>query len=135
MDVAYPTVGRIVLFHNWGILDPLPAIVVVAEENRYTIPFLHVFMHDGAQAVDNVAHKDEAVDGEPYWDWMPFQKGQAAKTEQLEKELRETVSAARAKNAARSGGEEAALKGIAEAADNGLSKLQRSTPSPEDGKR
>ena len=87
--VQYPTVGRIVHYHNPEHVNPWAGIVTMALENRYTIPILSVFLHDGVCVLANVKHKDcvKLAKGEPYWDWMDYQKGQAAKTEALQQEL------------------------------------------------
>jgi len=85
--IPLPTVGRIVLFHDADHIDPFPAMVVGVGPGALSIAYLHVFMHDGARSMEDVAHASEADGGEPYWDWMPYQKGQAAKTEQLQLEL------------------------------------------------
>lgn len=87
--VQYPTVGRIVHYHDAEHVGPFAGLVAIAEANRYTIPVLHVFLHDGVRVVNAVKHKDcvKLAPGEPYWDWMDYQKGQAAKTEQLQAEL------------------------------------------------
>ena len=87
--IAYPTVGRIVLFHDPEHVEPFAGLVAVAEANRYTIPHLAVFLHDGLRMATGVKHKDcvKLARGEAYWDWMPYQKGQAAKTEALQAQL------------------------------------------------
>lgn len=93
--IAYPTVGRIVLFYDPDHAEPFAGLVAVAEANRYTIRALHVFLHDGTRVFEDVKHKDYAklASGgayEAYWDWMDYQKGQAAKTEALQRELSES---------------------------------------------
>ena len=127
---AYPTVGRIVLFHDPEHVEPFAGLVAVAEANRYTIPHLAVFLHDGLRMVEGVKHKDcvKLARGEAYWDWMDYQKGQAAKTEALQAQLEGALD--RAKPDMQPGGAERALR-----LDNQLSKTQASTPSPVDGKR
>jgi hypothetical protein len=85
--IALPTVGRIVYFHVADRLEPWPAMVVEVVENQYKIATMHVFLHDGLRVMNDVPHKDNAVNGAFYWDWMPYQKGQAAKTEALQAEL------------------------------------------------
>lgn len=87
--VQYPTVGRIVHFHDPDQVEPFAGLVAVANANRYTIHALTVFLHDGARMMYDVKHKDcvKLARGEAYWDWMDYQKGQAAKTEALQAEL------------------------------------------------
>jgi hypothetical protein len=47
-----------------------------------------VVRHDGStMAVTSLRHASDASNGEHYWDWMPFQKGQQSKTEELQNEL------------------------------------------------
>jgi len=152
--IALPTVGRIVHLHDPDHIDPFPAIVVGVGPGKLSIAYLHVFLHDGARALEDVAHASEAHDGEPYWDWMPYQKGQAAKTEELQAALdkqREKLSEQKQRAQIHEerfqkmgelhthphlgpGGPERAV-----ALDNEmgseLSKTQASTPSREDGKR
>ena len=133
--VAYPTVGRIVLFHDPEHVEPFAGLVAVAEANRYTIPHLAVFLHDGLRMVEGVKHKDcvKLARGEAYWDWMPYQKGQAAKTEALQAELN-----ARSPKMAQGGGRvdnERFGQHVSHRASDEISKTQSSTPSPVDGKR
>jgi len=83
-----------VLYHDPDHVEPFPAIVTVVKADRYTIPVLTVFLHDGARVVQDTRHKDELVKdlaGWAYWDWMDYQKGQAAKTEALQLQLEESV--------------------------------------------
>jgi len=112
--IAYPTVGRIVLFHDPEHVEPFAGLVAVAEANCYTIPHLAVFLHDGLRMATGVKHKDcvKLARGEAYWDWMPYQKGQA--------ELN-----ARSPKMAQGGGR----------VDTERFKNEVSTPSPVDGKR
>lgn len=58
-------------------------------------------------------------EGEPYWDWMDYQKGQAAKTEALEAQLKEKATQRHERFNH----------------DTELGKLQAGAPSPVDGKR
>ncbi len=85
--IELPTVGRIVYFWDYGATEPLPA-VVVAVVGGHTID-LCVFGRGGL-AADIAFAVPHAVDREgsgSKWDWMPYQKSQAAKTEQLQREL------------------------------------------------
>lgn len=94
-----PTVGRIVLYtpHTTEVMayqpgDKLAAIIVKVWSD--TCVNLAVF--DGNGDVMNGISVPLIQDGEPvpgsgfYCEWMPYQKGQAAKTEELEKKLAES---------------------------------------------
>lgn len=128
---AYPTVGRIVLFHDPEHVEPFAGLVAVAEANRYTIPHLAVFLHDGLRMVEGVKHKDcvKLARGEAYWDWMPYQKGQAAKTEALQAQL-ERATGTMIPHVAHH-----PTNPNSHTSDSEISKTQSSTPSPVDGKR
>ena len=92
--IALPTVGRVVYYYHPSYGDqPLAAMVAFVtppseEVSGYTVN-LGVLNPDGAGSpAMNVHHESErATPDAPYWDWMPFQKGQAAKTEALQAEL------------------------------------------------
>ncbi|MFD1558331.1 hypothetical protein ACFSHT_22320 [Paraburkholderia silviterrae] len=90
-----PTIGRIVWFHpeqsyphlvQHDKTQPLAAIVTYVWSD--TLVNLSVFDQDGKQyaATSVFLHQgDESVmTNGPYAEWMPYQKGQAAKTEALE---------------------------------------------------
>lgn len=128
-NIPAPTVGRIVLISFPG-KDSLPMMVskVVAP---YTINGT-VFNEDGSiGGVEWLPHAHKADKDIPSWDWMPYQYGQAAKAEELEKEL-ETEMQRMAKAVGRD-----ADKGVPShhRTDNELSKMQAGSPSPVDGKR
>ena len=128
--VAYPTVGRIVHYHDPDHVEPFAAIVTVAKEDRSTIPVLTVFLHDGVRVVQDTRHKDELVRdlvGWAYWDWMDYQKGQAAKTEALQAQLEQSMKAAV------SAANRPLPKDVPEIDER--YKNEASTPSREDGKR
>lgn len=140
--VALPTVGRIIHYHHPDHVDPFAGIVAVAVPNRYTIPYLHIFLHDGVRVVNDVKHKDcvKLAKGEAYWDWMDYQKGQAAKTEALQAELERNMSAQKTRPLPVTAVDEVygMAKNVGKAADASLDELyktQSSTPSPVDGKR
>ena len=90
--IQEPTVGRIVHYFDYGKRVPFPAMVVAVTEGSLTINTLHVFWHDGLEAIDNVHHKSEIEGATAHWDWMAYQKGQAAKTEALQSELDKKVA-------------------------------------------
>jgi hypothetical protein len=84
-----PTVGRMVYFKSidyykegYPVVDRAAAITEVHSD---TVVDLHV-MHESETQYRN---KVEQGQGKHQWDWMPFQKGQAAKTEELEKKLQD----------------------------------------------
>lgn len=86
--VALPTVGRIVLFYSGDGRQASPAMVSSVIEGSHTITTAHVFEHDGIRIVSDLRHRDDAETAySPFWDWMDYQKGQAAKTEELERQL------------------------------------------------
>lgn len=101
--IELPTVGRIVLFYDYGAVEPLPAVVVRAmdlnadlcvlgrggrsEDPNVTLPASMTFdvCHESTRPTKSTSH----------WDWMPYQKSQAAKTEALQRELDHAATKAR----------------------------------------
>jgi hypothetical protein len=93
-----PTIGRVVWFWprtymatdsgNLGQGQPYTAQVCYVHKNG--LINIAGYKHDGsqftAQSVHLVQDGDETPEG-PFTEWMPYQKGQAAKTEQLEKQV------------------------------------------------
>lgn len=123
--IALPTIGRIV--HVFGLISdgagpdvPRAGIVCGAEPGQLTIN-ASVWARSGdtfVGGVQNLLHASmPRHPGDLYWDWMDFQKGQAAKTEQLEERI-DQMKAARDTSAG-----------------NEMGKLQAGAPSPVDGKR
>jgi hypothetical protein len=93
-----PTIGRIVWYHPPSSeLDtafvPAAAIcaAIVAYVHSDTCVNLTVFDANSNSrpktSVTLVQEGDDAVPEAGYCEWMPYQKGQAAKTEQLEKQI------------------------------------------------
>ena len=74
-----PTVGRNVHYHS-ATGKTLAAIVTEVDRDHLT---LTVFTIDGPQVVTGVLEGDRPG----RWEWMPYQKGQATKTESHESEL------------------------------------------------
>lgn len=91
-EVALPTIGRVIyLYDNAMTGVDRPYLGMVADViGGHTINAV-AFSHDGDLIVgglQNVPHdSDKAPDAKVWWDWMPYQKGQAAKTEELQREL------------------------------------------------
>lgn len=93
-----PTIGRVVLFHPAGsdpAAEPYPALVAkvwndkminVGGFNDAGTPF-------GATSVTLLQDDDAPPAAGPWAEWMPYQKGQAAKYEQLAAEVGETPKA------------------------------------------
>lgn len=96
-----PTPGRVVLFHPekhdvrlWGQYDgghvfcaliadvhsPYLVNLMVVGHDGYPHPRINVKLVNGDVARPH--HNDDA-----FCEWMPYQKGQAAKSEELEKQL------------------------------------------------
>lgn len=84
-----PTVGRVVHYH--GISGVSEQAALIAYVHSDTMLNLGVFDENGvsygATSVPLVQDGEEIQAGSHYATWMPYQVGQAAKTEQLEKEL------------------------------------------------
>lgn len=83
-----PTIGRVVWF--WLAkpspqTQPLAAMVtkVNADDNVNLVVFDTSGVPSGELHV-RLLQGEEAPSGVPYCEWMPYQKGQAAKTEALE---------------------------------------------------
>lgn len=86
-----PTIGRVVLVHRTGMGDqPEAALIAYVYSDR----MINVggFDHQGnpfqATSVRLLQDDDEAPPAGTYAEWMPFQKGQAQKTDALEQEMR-----------------------------------------------
>lgn len=91
-NIARPTVGRIVHVTIPDIrYAPLAAIVAWVSEYDDLVVNLTVANFDGTTGpLQGVKHASLSRHAdEPHWDWMEFQKGQAAKTEALEAKLKE----------------------------------------------
>jgi len=95
--VITPTIGRMVWYtpNSWDLTQavrkdeqPFHAMVVYVWNDR--LVNLVVYDHNGMFFTKTSVKllQDDAMpnEGEPYAQWMPYQKGQAAKYEALEKE-------------------------------------------------
>lgn len=89
-----PTIGRVVLvFNRPGNLRPLsPEAALIAYVHNDSLINVGGFSHEGSTfnltslPLDNGDGKQFAA-GVTHAEWMPYQKGQAAKTEALESQL------------------------------------------------
>lgn len=87
-----PTVGRVVWFYKYvpgqGHKGPLAAHVAhVHSDSMVNLMVIdEVGVAHGATSVHLRQDGDEAPQSN-YCEWMPYQKGQAAKTEALEKQI------------------------------------------------
>jgi hypothetical protein len=95
--MIHPTNGRVVLFRK-GANDPItrhdPAqaltamIVHVWDDRRVNLVVFDSNGHSHPRESVRLLQDDDAPpEGRSYAEWMPYQKGQAAKTEQLEQKL------------------------------------------------
>ncbi len=88
-----PTVGRVVWFYPKGGESSQPLAALVAHVWSDTCVNLAIFDANGKPMMDPptsvllVQDGNERPSGGPFCEWMPYQKGQAAKTEQLEKQV------------------------------------------------
>lgn len=95
-----PTIGRVVLFWDRSPDRPLQTqahAALVAYVHSDNMVNLSVFDAEGRphpQTSVRLLQDDEEAPNGPYCEWMPYQKGQAAKTEALE-----TAAAARSQGA------------------------------------
>ena len=101
-----PTIGRVVWFHpssnvaEVGFYPNATCAAIVAYVHSDNMVNLAVFDGNGAvhskTSVRLIQDTDEAPKGGYYCEWMPYQKGQAAKTEALEKAAAEKAAAEKA---------------------------------------
>lgn len=92
--VTLPTIGRVVyLYDRLGAEPEKPYTAFVADVSVNGNPLTincACLTHTGDAFIggfQGVPHKSDPLDSRVYWDWMPYQKGQAAKTEALEAKL------------------------------------------------
>lgn len=87
--VAEPTIGRIVYVYGYGVAKEMAAIVtdVVSGLTIHACVFSGNGVPEPAYKLPHISER--ASVHTPWWDWMPYQKGQAAKTEELERELKQ----------------------------------------------
>jgi hypothetical protein len=88
---ALPTVGRVVYYKSLGSPGGEYASVdraaIITQVHNATCVDLCVLNPTGLFFNNSVTQG--SAGGQ--WDWMPFQKGQAAKTEELESKLASTI--------------------------------------------
>lgn len=101
-----PTVGRNVLFRPGRLAQNLrihtdhkqPLVGLITFVHGSRLLNLAVFdalgRHHALTSVKLLQDDDKAEDGEPHAEWMPYQKGQAAKTEQLEAQAAKRIHSA-----------------------------------------
>ena len=86
-----PTIGRIVLYRPGGESGPSHAAIIVEVHSDRCVN-LACFNDQGGSypmtSVSLIHDGDDPFNYFEYCEWMPYQKGQAAKTEALEKELK-----------------------------------------------
>jgi len=88
-----PTIGRIVWYYPAGYADRPPLAAIVTCVWSDTCVNLAIFDRNG-NAMPNpptsillVQDGNERPSGGNFCEWMPYQKGQAAKAESLEKQI------------------------------------------------
>lgn len=92
-----PTVGRIVWFWpNGPVPDTQPTAAVITFVHHAHLVDLYVLPGRGQLAVPHefifLAHTDgERAEGQQFCEWMPYQKGQAAKEENELETMRQSI--------------------------------------------
>lgn len=92
-----PTIGRVVWYHALDSTpDQQPQAAMVAYVHSDTMVNLGVFDMNGMPGTGETSvflwqgdRGDKPAPGTRYCEWMPYQQGQAAKTDALEKQLQE----------------------------------------------
>lgn len=86
MNMIKPTIGRVVHYRPNGIAGVVCAALITAVHSDTCIN-LRAFHADGTDSapasIDLVQDDNYPTDGRPFAEWMPYQIGQAAKTEQV----------------------------------------------------
>lgn len=92
-----PSTGRIVLYRHGGTADPTPHAAIVTAAHSARSVNLACFSPDGTyySRKEGVLLQDDdaAPETGSYAEWMPFQKGQAVKTEAAESALHPRIAA------------------------------------------
>ncbi len=138
-EIEKPTVGRVVLYTpRQGVTC---AAIVANTFDDYVINLMAVNPDGSPAGVQMVQHVSTTPNNKPpYWDWMAYQKSQAAKTAQLQAELDNKTAQTSPEHWTRQPPHDAPYKlqpgESAELSENGdMGKLQAGSPSPVDGKR
>ena len=90
-----PTIGRVVWYRANGSPKPdQPYAAIVTYVHSETLVNLAIFPPEGSFTSESSVPLYQGEGAPPergsYCEWMPYQVGQAAKTEQLEKKLTES---------------------------------------------
>jgi len=91
-----PTVGRVVWYRPWGSTrasNDQPQAAIISYVHSDTCVNLAIFNVSGTTDAQTSVPLYQGEGERPlsaYCEWMPYQMGQAAKTEQLEKKLTES---------------------------------------------
>lgn len=84
----FPTVGRVVYYKSLGSpngeFESTDRAAIITQVHNATCVGLCILNPNGMYFNESVVQGQEAGK----WDWMPFQKGQAAKTEELERYIK-----------------------------------------------
>jgi len=92
MTTIEPTNGRIVWIHDRDFAQPLAAIVTWVHDDGRLINVCAYWPNGQPRPMERVTLVQDTSDSDinvvkPYAVWMPYQRGQAAKTEALEAKL------------------------------------------------
>lgn len=82
-----PTVGRVVWFHQFGADSPIQAAIVckvISDTQVNLVTFTEYGVAIGAMNVRLLQPGEAPEENVSYCEWMPYQLGQAARTEAAE---------------------------------------------------
>jgi hypothetical protein len=90
--MIHPTIRRVVIVQRGGPEaqpDGWPALVAKVHDDRLinAAGFTEEGTHFSRQSIQLLQDDDAPPESGPYAEWMPYQKGQAAKAEQLQAQL------------------------------------------------
>ena len=87
-----PTIGRVVWFWPAGAKVEQPFAATISYVHSDSMVNLSVIDANGNQfaATSITLVQDDANHALPFCQWMPYQKGQAAKTEALEEKMKDS---------------------------------------------
>jgi hypothetical protein len=99
MPLIKATVGRIVWYGGdkyFQVVEGEPLAAIIAKVNDDSTVNLTVFDGDGSvhgrQNIPLLQGSDKLTPDEPFCTWMPYQVGQAAKNEELERQLKTSAA-------------------------------------------